>query len=194
MPNPLRLIAWLLAAVVIGAPLAGLALFLTAILGGPGPCESDGRVIAFTPEAAVSFQQKWDGLNATLDAGQAASAVFDESEATSRARQWVEEHDVPVSDLLICFNDDGASASAKVDVPLLPGDFDVLVRGTLIMTDEHAQADLDEVEVGNLPGQVTELVKGLVDELIEDQARETELRHDYGLAFSEGAMTISGQP
>lgn len=192
--RPLRLLAWLLALVVVGAPLAAVALFFLAIVGSPGSCQSEGRPVAFTLEAAASFQTKWDQLNATLDAGQVSTVVFNESEATSRARLWVDDHDVAVSDLFICFSAEGGSASGKVDVPFFPGDADVLIRGTMDLTGEHPEADIEEIEVGGLPGPVSNLVEGFINGLIEDQTDEIELDHDYGLTFGEGELTISGQP
>lgn len=190
----LRLFAWLLALVAVGTPLAAVAFFLLAIVGSPGSCEAGDQPIAVSLEAAATFQTKLDQLNDALEAGQVSTVVFDESEATSHARLWVEEHDAPVSDLLICFSADGGSASAKVDVPFFPGDVDVLIRGTMILTDVHPEADIDEIKVGGLPGPLTDLVEGFVNDLIEDQTEEIELSHDYGLTFGEGEITISGQP
>lgn len=192
--RPLRLLVWLLPLIVVGAPLAAVALFLLAIIGSPGSCETEGRPISYEPLRAVSFQQKWDQFNATLDAGQLSTVVLDESEATSRTRLWVEEHDVPVSDLFLCFSAEGGSVSGKVDVPFFPGDVDVLIRGTMDLTGEHPEAEIEEIEVGSLPGPLTDLVKGFVDDLIENQTEEIELAHDYGVTFGEGEVTISGQP
>ncbi len=192
--RPLRILAWLLAIIVVGLPLAAFALFLLATIGSPGSCESEQRPIASSPELASAFQAKWDQLNATLDAGQVSTAVFDESEATSRARLWVTEHDVPVSDLFVCFTIEGGSASGKVDVPFFPGDVDVRVRGTLDLTGEHPKADIENIDVGGLPGPLNDLAERFVDELIDDQTKQIELRHDYGLSFTDGTLTISGQP
>lgn len=194
MLRPLRLLAWLLPLIVVGAPLAAVALFLLAITGSPGSCEDEERPISHSEELAASFQETWDQLNATLDAGQVSTVIFDEGEATSRARRWVEEHDVPVSQLFLCFSADGGSASGKVDVPFFPGDIDVVIRGTLDLRGEHPEAVIEEIEVGRLPGPFTSLVKGFVDELIDDQTEGLELHHDYGMTFGEGELTISGQP
>ena len=192
--RPLRLLSWLLALIVLGVPLAAVAFFLLAIVGSPGSCEDEERPISVMPELAASFQRKLDQLNATLDAGRVATVVFAEGEVASRGRLWVEEHDVPVSDLLICFSAEGGAMSGKVDVPFFPGDVDVLIRGTLDLTGEHPEAQIDDFEVGGLPGPLTDLVKAFVDDLIEDQTNEIELDHDYGIAFEEGEVTTSGQP
>jgi hypothetical protein len=194
MLTPLRLIGSLLALVVIGGPLAALALFLTAVVASPGTCKSGAGPIEPSLQLAVSFQQKWDQLNNTLDAGQVSSVTFTDDEATSRARLWVVEHDLPVSELFVCFAPEGGSASAKVDVPFVPGDVDVLVDGTLILTGDRPEADIQDIEVGGLPGPLADLGESIVDDLIDDQAEKLELDHDYGISFGPGEMTVSGQP
>ena len=192
--SPLRIVSWLFAIVVIGAPIAAVAFFLLAVLGNPGSCETEGRPITSTLEAVDSFLTKWDQLNATLAAGQLSTIVIDESEATSRARVWVEQHDVPASDLTICFKAAGGSASAQVDIPFIPGDVDVLIEGTVILTGDQPEAVIDEIMIGGLPGLLSDVAKRFVDDLIQEQTEQIELVHDYGLAFGEGEMTISGQP
>lgn len=190
----LRLLSWLFPIIVIGAPLVAVALFLMAILGNPGSCEDEERPISDTLESAVAFQLKWDRLNDTLDAGQVSTFVFSESEVTSRARLWVDERDVPVSDLFVCFSTEGGAASGQVDVPFIPGDVDVLIRGTVNLRGERPEVEIDEIEVGSLPGPLANLVKGFIDALIDDQEEELGLDHDYGVAFGEGEVTIGGQP
>ena len=192
--SPMRLISWLLALVVIGLPLAAIAFFVLAITGSPGSCEEEGRPIDFEPLQAASFQQDLDQLNAALDAGQAASVVLDDREVTSRARLWSEEHDLPISDIVVCFSAAGGAASGKIDIPFLPVDVDVLIRGTVDLTGEQVKIDIEEIEVGGMPGPVADRVKAVINSLLEDQTEELELSHFYGVAFEEGEMTISSQP
>jgi hypothetical protein len=182
--SPLRLLMWLLGVAVVGAPLAAIALYVIATTGSPGSCDEDGS-ITIGPEHVLAFHAKMDALTASLDAGRPSSAVFSENEVSSRARLWAEQQDVPVSDLLI---------SGKVDIPVFPGDVDVLVRGTLDLTGERPVVRVDDIEVGGLPGPFTDLATGLIDELIEDQVTKLELTHDYTLAFAEGEVTIDGTP
>ena len=185
----------MLALFVIGVPLAAVGLFILAVSGSPGSCENEERPILDTAERAIVFQLKWDRFNDTLDAGQESAVVLSESEVTSRARLWVDEQDVPVSDLLICFSVEGGAASGQVDVPFFPGDVDVLIRGTVDLRGEHPDIEIDELEVGNLPGPLTGLVEGFIEALINDQEEELELpEHDYGITFGEGDITIGGQP
>ncbi len=192
--TPLRLISWFLGLLVIGIPLAAIALFVVALAGSPGSCEAEGQPISFETAQALSFQQKWDQMSTVLDAGSPSTIILDEQEATSRARLWVDEANVPVSNLVICFTVDGGAASGKIDIPFFPGDLDVLVRGTVDLRGEHPEITIDELDMGGLPSLLTDVVKGQITGLIDDQAEKITLSHDYGLSFDEGIVTASGQP
>ena len=192
--NPFRLISWLLALLIIGVPLTIIAFFRLVLAGSPCSCEAEDRPITYDALRAVSFQEKWGQLDDALNADQLSAAVFDESEATSRARIWADEHDVPVSDLYLCFSPEGGAISGKVDIPFFPGDVDVLIRGTMDLTGERPEFVVEEIEVGRLPGPLTDLVEGFINNLIDDQTEDLELSHDYGLTFGEGEVTVSGQP
>ena len=192
--SPMRLISWLLALLIIGLPLAAITFFVLAIVGSPGSCEEEGRPIDAEPLQAASFQQDLEQLKATLDAGQVASVVLDDREVTSRARLWAEEHDLSISDIVVCFSAEGGAASGKIDIPFLPVDVDVLIRGTVDLTGEHPEIAIEEIEVGGLPGPVADRVKVVINSLLEDQTEELELGYYFGVAFEEGEMTISGQP
>lgn len=192
--SPWRLISWLLTLIVFGVPLAAAVFVSLALLGDPGTCETEGQPIANSPALAASFQEKWDRLNTTLVLGSEASVTLSEAEVTSRAGQWVADHDVPVSDLVICFSMEGGAASGQVDVPFFPLDVDVLIRGTVDMTGETLQVEIDEIDVGSLPGPVADLVQSFIDDLIDDQEEQLGLDFSYGIAFSAGEATISGHP
>lgn len=185
--------AWLLGLVVVAAPIAAIAFFVLAVAGSPGSCEAEGQAVVFTPGQAGSFQEKWDQFDAAVAAGPGSTVVFSESEVTSRARFWIDEHDVPVSEFLVCINAEGPAASGKVDVPFFPGDIDVLIRGTLDLRGEHPKAVIEEFEIGGLPGPVAEMVEELVEKLIDDQTVQIDLKHDYHATFGEGEVTITGQ-
>ena len=192
--TPLRLISWLMGLLVIGIPLAAVGLFVVAIAGSPGTCEAEDRPISFEPLHAVSFQQTWDDLDAALSDGSPSTIMLTEDEATARARVWADEVDVPATNLFVCFTADGAAASGNIDLPFFPGDVDVLVRGSVELRGEHPEVTIDDLEMGGLPGPVADVVKGRIISLIEDQAEKVTLSHDYGLAFGEGEVTVSGQP
>jgi hypothetical protein len=192
--RPLRLLALLLLLIVIGVPLAAVILLILAVTGSPGSCVPEGRTIDISFEKAVAFQTKWDQLDAALDAGQVSTVVFDDSETTSRAREWIAEHDVPADDVYICFEAGRGSGSGKIDVPFFPGDVDVLVRGTLDLTGEHPKIKIDDIEAGGLPGPLTDLMEGFVIDLVDDESEDLTLQHDYGIAFDDGTATLTGQP
>jgi len=194
MLNPLRLLTTLLGFLVLATPIAAVAFFFVAITGSPGTCAGDEHEITTSLQEAASFESKWDTLTATLDAGQPASATFTESEVTSMADLWLERHDAPINEVMICFRDGEASASAKIDIPFVPGDVDVLATGTLIMTGQFVEADIQELDVGGLPDPLAELVEEVVNRVIEDQTVTLELRHDYALVFGDGVVTVSGGP
>lgn len=194
MISPLRILAALLSIVVVGAPIAAFAFFLMAIVGDPGTCDTAGRTITISPAAAASFQTKWDDLDASLALGEPSSISVTEDEAASRAREWLDERDAPISDVLLCFNAAGAGASAKVDVPFFPGDVNVLVTGTLDLTGERPEAKIDDIEMGGMPGFMTEIAKRFINRVVDNQTDDVTLDHDYGLAFDEGEAVISGQP
>lgn len=191
---PFRLIATLLGFLVLATPVAAVTFFFVAIAGNPGTCEDESRPITTSIQVAGLFQEKWDELEASLDAGGPASMSFTESEVTSRADIWLEENDAPIDDLLICFGDGTASASGKIDIPFVPGDIDVLVSGTLILTGNVADADVDKIEVGGLPDLLTDLVEDFINDIFEDQTENLELDHSFSLIFTEGEVTISGLP
>lgn len=191
---PLRLIIWVLGILVIALPTLAIVLFLLAIIGSPGSCGDADPSAPIDVAAAAAFQVKWDQLNATLNAGQNSTIAVTDAETTARARQWVDEHEAPVDELLICFEVDGGAASGKVDIPFFPGDVDVLVRGTVDLTGEQPEANIESIEVGSLPGPLTDRVRTFINRLIDDQTEQVTLQHDYGISYGDGTATISGQP
>lgn len=194
MFNPFRLFTALLGIIVLATPIAAVAFFFVAITGSPGTCEDENRPITTSLQLAADFQAKWDGLEASLIAGQPATVTFTESEVTSRADLWLSEHDAPIDKILICFGDGTASASAEIDIPFVPGDIDVLARGTLNLTGNFANVDVDDLEVGGLPGPLTDLVENFINDVIEDQIEDLDLDFRYTLLYTEGEVTISGLP
>jgi hypothetical protein len=192
--TPLRLLVWLLGLLILALPTLAIVFFLLAVVGGPGGCDERDPAAPTDVAAAAAFQTKWDQLNATLAAGQNSTITVTQEETTARARQWVDEHDAPVDQLLICFEVDSGAASGKVDIPFFPGDVDVLVRGTIDMTGEHPEATIDSIEVGSLPGPLTDRAGSFINRLIADQTEQVTLSHDYGIFFGDGTATISGQP
>ncbi|MGB6837924.1 MAG: hypothetical protein WBF66_09495 [Dehalococcoidia bacterium] len=191
----IKVIFWLIAlGAVIVIPIAlAAALFAAAVLGSPGECDSGVRPVNVSTADAAAFQAKLDDLNDRLDAGQPGSFQFTESEAASRAVEFLDEHDAPIENLKICFNENEASASGTVDVRFGPN-VDAKLTGTLDLTGESPNADVD-IDVGKVPGFVTGAVEWLVERIADDQLVEIDLEeHDYRLEFAEGTATLSGTP
>lgn len=194
MFNPIRLFATLLGILVLATPIAAVVFFFLAITGSPGACDAEERTVTTSFQFAADYEEKWDSMGALLDGGQPASATFSESEVTSRASVWLEEQDAPIDDIMICFGDGTAATSAKIDIPFVPGNIDVLARGSLILAGTVADSEITDLEVGGLPGPITDLVEDFIDRVIKDQTEDLDLDHSYTLVFTEGAVTISGVP
>ncbi|GAG20511.1 unnamed protein product, partial [marine sediment metagenome] len=110
---PFRLVLAIVGAVVGVVVVLTALTALAAFVGDPGECDSGDREVESSSALAQQFQAKLDDFEAELDAGQAASFTFDESEATSRGREFLEEENAPIEDLKVCFNPEGPSASGK---------------------------------------------------------------------------------
>jgi hypothetical protein len=191
----IKVIYWLigLSAIIIIPVALAAALYAAAVFGSPGECDSGGRPVNVSTADAVAFQAKLDNLNDQLDAGQPGSFQFTESEAASRAVQFLDEHDAPIEDLKVCFRENQASASATVDIPFGPN-VEAKLTGTLDLTGETPKLNVD-IDVGSVPGFVTGTVEWLVERIADDQLVEIDLEeHDYRLEFAEGTATLSGTP
>lgn len=191
----MKVIYWLIAlGAVIVIPIAlAAALFAAAVLGSPGECDSGGRPVNVSPSQAAAFRAKLDDLNDRLDAAQPTSFQFTESEAASRAVEFLDEHDAPIENLKVCFHENQASASGTVDIPFGPN-VDAKLTGTLDLTGDTPKLNVD-IDVGSVPGFVTGAVEWFVERIADDQLVEIDLEeHDYRLEFAEGTATLFGTP
>ena len=166
---------------------------LAAFVGSPGECDSGDREVVVSPALAQALQDKLDAFDEQLDAGQAASFTFDESEATSRGQQFLDENDAPIDDLKICFHPEGPSASGKVSA-VAGLDLDVKVSGDVNLSGEHPRIDDLDIDVGQMPGFVTGGLEGLIEDVINDQLDHIDIEHRLTITFGEGTATLSGQP
>ena len=172
---------------------------ISAILmltGKPGICDNPplrvGRDLEPPPSDALAdeLENRWDQFSKDIATRQ---AVFEatESEVTSRARQYVDEEDVPVKDLFIYHCGDGQGQLAgRVDVAGLGANF--VATGTLVIGGEKPVVEIDSVDVGNMPGFVADAV---LDLLLEQDARTLELDENLlGFEISDGQAQITGGP
>jgi len=190
---PFRLVLAIVGAVVGVVVVLAALTALAAFVGSPGECDSGDREVESSSALAQQFQAKLDDFEAELDAGQAASFTFDESEATSRGREFLEEENAPIEDLKVCFNPEGPSASGKLSA-VLGLDVTVKVSGDLDLSGEHPRIDDLDIDVGSVPGFITGGLEGIVKGVINDQPDHIDVEHQLSITFGEGTATLSGQP
>jgi len=191
--NPIRLVLMAIGAAVGLVAILAVVVLAAAFAGNPGECDSGGRQVESNTALADQLQGKLDQLNAQLDAGQAASITFDESEATSRGRQFLDDEDAPIADLKICLNSDGPSASGNLDA-VLGLDVTAKVSGDIFLDGEHPRVDNLDTDVGAIPGFAAGGFEGVVEDVINDQLEHISLDHKLTITFGEGTATLSGQP
>jgi hypothetical protein len=195
---------------VIGA-VTMVALATTGDVGQANGCRSDVadasgnhevRGVNSDSTLAETWQAKWSEFDAKLDAGQSASVSFTESESTSRSARYLDSKDAPIRDLVICFHEGEAEASANVDLPVLaelPGvggvfHSNVLARGTIDFSGAKPKIVIREIEAGNLPADAAERIKGQIEDAVNDPLNDLNLQHVHTVEFSEGSITINGTP
>jgi len=175
--------------VISVAVLGGVVLTVMATRGGPGACGGVER----SPDLAASFQRKWDGFIAQLEAGRRASVTFSEAELTSRGLAFLDEEDVSVGDLAVCLEPGQAEASGTVEVPFIP-DVDVKVRGTLDLTGATPKVIIDKMDVGDLPGFVNNWMEGAIQRVANEALEDLRIEHRYQLEFRADEVLIEGEP
>jgi hypothetical protein len=191
--TPIRLVLAVVGGIVGVVTLVVVLTVLAAFAGSPGECDSGGREVVVSSALAQSLQDKLDTLDEQLDAGQSYSFTFDESEATSRGQQFLDEKNAPIDDLKICFHPEGPSASGKVSA-VAGLDLDVKVSGEVDLSGAHPRVDGLDIDVGKVPGFVTGGLEGLIKDVINDQLDHIDIEHQLTITFSEGTATLSGQP
>jgi hypothetical protein len=132
-------------------------------------------------------------MNDQLDGGQTASFSFDESEATSRGQEFLEDNNAPIDDLKVCFSTEGPSASGKLSA-VLGMDVNVKVSGKVDLSGERPRIEDLDIDVGAVPGFITGGFEGIVRDVINDQMDNIDLEHDLTVTFGEGTATLRGQP
>ena len=191
--TPFRLVLAAIGVILGVVTLVVVLAVLAAFVGSPGECDSGDREVVVSSALAQALQDKLDTFDGQLDAGQAASFTFDESEATSRGQQFLEDENAPIDDLKICFHPEGPSASGKVSA-VAGLDLDVKVSGKANLSGEHPRIDDLDIDVGSVPGFVTGGLEGLIKDVINDQLDHIDVEHQLTITFGEGTATLSGQP
>jgi hypothetical protein len=191
--TPIRLVLAIVGGIVGVVTLVVVLTALAAFAGSPGECDSGDREVQVSSALAQQLQDKLDAFDEQLDAGQAASFTFDESEATSRGIEFLDEKNAPIDDLKVCFNPEGPSASGKVSA-VAGLDLDVKASGKVDLSGTHPRVDNLNIDVGKVPGFVTGGLEGLIKGVINDQLDHIDIEHQLTITFGEGTATLSGQP
>jgi hypothetical protein len=170
-------------AVVVGA---------LAATGGPEPCTPGGGPIELSDANAEAAQLKWDGFEDALDAGVPGSVSFNESELSSRANTYIDEHNAPFDDVLVCVHDGFGEASGTLS--LLWFDAKIKVRGNVDLSGDHPNAEIDELEIGNVPDWLGGGIERALNRALDDVFDEIDLEHDYTSTLTPGTATLDGRP
>ncbi len=169
-----------------------VALGALAATGGPSPCTPGGGPISVDAGNSASFQQKWDALDLTLDGGAPAAASFSESEISSRADTYLEEHDVGFSDPRVCIYAGEGEGTATFGFFGL--DVKVRVRGTMDLTGDSPKAKIADMEIGNVPGFMLAPAESAVNRAIDAALDDVDLEHSYTLDLQPGQAGVNGSP
>lgn len=181
---------------VIALLLTPVVLFVAALLlvfkASPGDC-GDGRPLQADASLSAAYDERWRAFNAQLTSGQPASVTVSDSEATSRARQFLLHTGAPVRSLRLCFVPAGGDVNATLDTPF-GADVDVRVKGSVDVSGRHPKAQIDSIEIGGMPSFVTRPFRGLVTRIIDEQTNQIELDHRLTVDVRDGQAVITGAP
>ena len=169
------------------ATLVALAAFL-AVTGSPSTCSE--RAISPAPALAQQLDQRWDLFSLAILDG-SSSIDISEVEATARAREYLEAEDVPVEDVRVYFCGVGKGQLAG-QIAALGIDVDFVLTGHLDLSGPRPVIALDAIDVGNMPGFVSDAA---LDLLLDDGARTLELDENLiGSEIADGRIIITGEP
>ena len=192
--SPLGMAVGAILTVVVAAVIFAGVNVILAFSGGPGDCTPGGGTITVNDANAQAFQDKWDAFDAQLDGGSPSSVTFNESEVSSRADQYITgETDVDFKNVRVCIHDGFGEATGTLGV-LLGVDTKVKIKGTMDLSGDHPVAKIDDIEIGNVPGFITDAIEGLVEDAVDEALEEIDLKHTYTPTLTEGEAQIDGQP
>ncbi len=193
-PSPLGIAITAIIVIVIAAVIFAGVNVILAFSGGPGPCTAGNSPITVDAANASTFQQKWDAFDAVLDGASPSTESFDESEVTSRADQYIsDETDVDFEDIRICIHDGFGEATGSLEA-ILGLETDVKISGTLDLTGDTPVAQIDDIEIGNVPGFITNAIEGFVEDAVDEALENIDLKHTYTPTLTEGNAQIDGVP
>ena len=62
------------------------------------------------------------------------------------------------------------------------------------LTGTHPVAKIDDIEVGNVPDFLVDVVKGLVEDAIDEETGKVDLDHPMTPTLTEGDAKLDGTP
>jgi hypothetical protein len=190
--SPLGIIVGILSSVILIIVVLVVVTGGLALTGGPDACTPGGGGIVVNDANAQAFDDKWDQMDALLDAGNATSITLNESEVTSRADRFLSENGGDVKEIRVCIHEGFGEATGKVDLPV--GEAKFKASGTVDLSGDHPEAQFDDVEVGNVPGVVLSPFEDAVEEAIQELLDDINLKHNYSVILEEGLAVIQGAP
>jgi len=145
----MRFISLVLTVIVVGA----VVVVGLSFVGNPTPSCADGT-IAVSKAAEDSFNSKWNGFEAAVKRGEAATATFTEEELTSRGARYLTDMNLPAKNLQVhlCAGQSKGQAAAKIEV--LGMVRDIVVTGHLQSETGGSRIVLDGIQVGLVPEAV----------------------------------------
>jgi hypothetical protein len=171
---------------LIGAVVIGTVLVLT---GNPSACVD--RQVPVSAAESQRLKAEWDQFSAASRQGN-ATILITESEATSRGVEYVDEKDAPVEDLQVYFCPGGyAEASGKVKAVGISAK--VIVRGTLDLSGDQPQIQVDEIRAGNLPSAVAKPAVNFVLDRADFKTLDLD-EHLTSISYADGTATVAGGP
>ena len=185
------LFGFVLLVVLLAAGFVATVVALAAT-GDPGECTPGDGPISVDPVSAQRWQDKWDTLALQLATGSSSSVTFTESELSSRADQYLRDHNVGFEEPRVCVRDGYGEASATF--ALFGIDVKVKAKGTVDLTGGHPEADVDDMEIGNIPGFLTAPFEGVVNRALDAALDDAPLDRAYTSELRDGEATISGTP
>ena len=187
--SPLRMIFGLFGGLLLLLLIIIACTVVLAFTGGPAPCTPGDGPITIAAANADAFDTKWDAFNASLDGGTAATTNFNESEISSFVDREVGD---PFSDPRVCIHDGYGEGTATFEV--LGFDAKIKVKGNMDLTGAHPVAKIDNIEVGNVPDFLVDVVKGLVENAIDDETGKVDLDNPMTPTLTEGDAKLDGTP
>ena len=194
--SPLRTALVITATLVCSVIVFGMVMSILAFSGGPGQCTPGGGIIIINDANADSFDQKWDAMDAALDSGSPDSITLNESEISSRAdRYFTEEASIDLKDVRVCIHDGFGEATGTLDA-ILGLDVEVKLKGTVDLTGDAPQTEIDDIDFGSVPGWLIDVSDAIfgVESDINGALDDIELKHGYTATLTEGQVRIDGTP